>query len=61
MELIKKQPTMNFQETVYQVSVGGIIEFESLNYQETKSRMKLLRTMGYDYKMTTRSRDESEY
>jgi predicted mannosyl-3-phosphoglycerate phosphatase (HAD superfamily) len=61
MELIKKQPTMNFQDKVYQVLVGGLIDFESLEYQEAKNWMKHLRTMGYEYKFTTRRRDESEY
>ena len=61
MELIKKQPTMNFQDKVYQVLVGGLIDFESLEYQEAKNWMKYLRTMGYEYKFTTRRRDESEY
>jgi predicted mannosyl-3-phosphoglycerate phosphatase (HAD superfamily) len=61
MELTKKQPTMNFQDKVYQVLVGGLIDFESLEYQEAKNWMKYLRTMGYEYKFTTRRRDESEY
>ena len=61
MELTKKQPTMAIQDTVYQVSVGGIIELETLNYQEAKNRMKLLTTMGYEYKFSYRGRDESEY
>ena len=61
MELIKKQPTMNFQDKVYQVLVGGLIDFESLEHQEAKNWMKYLRTMGYEYKFTTRRRDESEY
>jgi len=49
------------QNTVYQVSIGGIIEFETLDYQEAKNRMKLLTTMGYEYKFSYRGRDESEY
>lgn len=49
------------QNTVYQVSVGGIIELETLDYQEAKNRMNLLNTMGYEYKFTSRGRDESEY
>ena len=52
---------MTLQDTVYQVSVGGIIEFETLNYKEAKNRMNLLYTMGYEYKLTSRGRDESEY
>lgn len=49
------------KNTVYQVSVAGIIELETLNYQEAKNRMNLLSTMDYEYKLTTRGRDESEY
>jgi len=49
------------QNTVYQVSIGGIIEFETLDYQEAKNRMKLLTTMDYEYKFSYRGRDESEY
>lgn len=52
---------MTFKDTVYLVIVGGIIDFESLEYQEAKNWMKYLRTMGYEYKFTTRGRDESEY
>ena len=37
------------QDTVYQVIVGGIIDFESLEYQEAKNWMKYVRTMGYEY------------
>lgn len=49
------------KNTVYQVIVGGIIDFESLEYQEAKNWIKYLKTMGYEYKFTTRGRDESEY
>jgi|OM-RGC.v1.036688440 predicted mannosyl-3-phosphoglycerate phosphatase (HAD superfamily) len=59
MQITKTLITM--QDTVYQVIVGGIIDFESLEYQEAKSWMKYLRTMGYEYKLTSRGRDESEY
>lgn len=52
---------MTTQDKVYQVIVGGIIDFESLKYQEAKNWMKYLRTMGYEYKFATRGRDESEY
>ena len=52
---------ITMQNTVYQVSIGGIIEFETLDYQEAKNRMKLLTTMDYEYKFSYRGRDESEY
>jgi len=52
---------MTIQDKVYQVSVGGIIDFETLDYQEAKNRMKLLTTMDYEYKFSYRFRDESEY
>ena len=49
------------QDKVYQVIVGGLIDMETLVYQEAKNRMNLLNTMGFDYKFTYRFRDESEY
>jgi len=52
---------MTYLDTVYQISVNGIIEFETLIFEEAKNRMKLLSTMGYRYKLTSRGRDESEY
>ena len=58
---IVNQNTITMLNTVYQVSIGGIIEFETLDYQEVKNRMKLLTTMGYEYKFSYRGRDESEY
>lgn len=59
--LLLTKTLITMQDTVYQVIVGGIIDFESLEYQEAKNWMKYLRTMGYEYKFTTRGRDESEY
>ena len=59
MQITKTLITM--KNTVYQVLVGGLIDFESLEYQEAKNWMKYLRTMGYEYKLTSRGRDESEY
>lgn len=59
--LLLTKTLITMQDTVYQVIVGGIIDFESLEYQEAKNWMKYLKTMGYEYKFTTRGRDESEY
>ena len=59
--LLLTKTLITMQNTVYQVSIGGIIEFETLDYQEVKNRMKLLTTMGYEYKFSYRGRDESEY
>ena len=59
--LLLTKTLITMQNTVYQVSIGGIIEFETLDYQEVKNRMKLLITMGYEYKFSYRGRDESEY
>ena len=47
--------------TVYQISVNGLIELETLIYQEAKNRMNLLATMDYECKLTLRELDESEY
>ena len=59
--LLLTKTLITMQNTVYQVSIGGIIEFETLDYQEVKNRMKLLTTMDYEYKFSYRGRDESEY
>lgn len=59
--LLLTKTLITMQNTVYQVSIGGIIEFETLDYQEAKNRMKLLTTMDYEYKFSYRGRDESEY
>jgi len=59
--LLLTKTLITMQNTVYQVSIGGIIEFETLDYQEAKNRMKLLTTMDYEYKFSYRGRDDSEY
>ncbi len=59
--LLLTKTLITMKNTVYQVLVGGLIDFESLEYQEAKNWMKYLRTMGYEYKLTSRGRDESEY
>jgi|OM-RGC.v1.037981707 hypothetical protein len=49
------------QDKVYQVVLGGLIDFETLDYQDAKNWMKYLRTMDYECRLTSRGRDESEY